>query len=472
MNRFNRLTTSVMTIAVVLYMLVAFSLPVVEYFVAKKRIVNELRKHSESVAVAAGIFVGRDIFDRHEDILGREILYTAPAIQKLEAFCRYANVANVHFFSIDSSSGTAELLASSDKTLQNGKLSASTEQRLAAAVRSARSCVSAMLEDRDDIMEVYSFTDRTRSPSGKYYVASVELDPAYIESKTSGIKFMDYWTLLIILLAGLPVYFLYFFMQRNGRNLLDSKPAQLIHASRLSSMGEMTAGIAHEINQPLCVLRGYLELLNLELADSKLLKEKKLDDAFGISLKCVDKAAQIVKSMRNYARSGTVTRQPIDLKQPIYEAVSLMNAQLLNHNIILNMLVENHVPPVVMDPLCFEQIVVNLIANARYAVDKKGEQGRDSSWKKEIKTGLYFRESDNCVVFQVSDNGIGMSSDVLSHCRELFFTTKPENEGTGLGVAVVERLISDFGGKMSITSFSGEGTTFTLSFPAAPETEE
>ena len=230
-------------------------------------------------------------------------------------------------------------------------------------------------------------------------------------------------------------------------------------------MGEMTAGIAHEINQPLCVIRGYLELLQSVLSKEPILKERQLDGAFDIGIKSVDKASRIINHMRNFVRQKSAELKPINLRTPIEEGLSFFNEQIKHHNISLEMNLPDSTPEVKIDQQKFEQIVVNLVANARFAVDEKGDKiGRE--FKKRITLKLSHQKNDDFVAFEVIDNGNGMTQEVIEKCNEPFFTTKKPGEGTGLGVSIVREILREFNGKLSISSVPGEGCTVKVSFPA------
>lgn len=249
---------------------------------------------------------------------------------------------------------------------------------------------------------------------------------------------------------------------------LDWRQAQLIQAGRLVAMGEMTAGIAHEINQPLCVIRGYLELLQSVLANEPVLKARGLEGAFDIGIKSVDKASRIINHMRSFVRLKPGEPKAVSLKAPLEDGLSFFNEQIKLHNIQLLMSLDEDVPPVRIDQQKFEQIVVNLVSNSRYAVDEKGERlGR--SFKKRIELRLRFDKAADRVVFEVEDNGSGMSRDVMENCGRLFFTTKKPGEGTGLGVSIVKEILKEFGGELKFRSVDGDGSVFSVSFPPSPK---
>jgi len=270
----------------------------------------------------------------------------------------------------------------------------------------------------------------------------------------------------LAILMAIPLIWMHFSIEGGTKMLLHEKQAQLIHAGRLTAMGEMAAGIAHEINQPLCVIRGYLELLQSVLINEPVLKARQLDGAFDIGIKSVDKASKIINHMRSFVRLKNGEPKPINLRTPIEEGLSFFNEQVKLHNIHLDMKFEDGLPDVKIDPQKFEQVVVNLVSNARYAVDEKGAaKGRE--FKKRIELRLKHDKAASKVLFEVYDNGTGMSQDIIGKCGEPFFTTKKPGEGTGLGVSIVKEIIQDFEGTLHIESVKGEGSLFRVAFPAA-----
>ncbi len=305
-----------------------------------------------------------------------------------------------------------------------------------------------------------------KTKSGLQYAACADMDLAKIETAlVPALQGAALWAVVALLLA-LPLIWMHLSIEGGTRMLLHEKQAQLIHAGRLTAMGEMAAGIAHEINQPLCVIRGYLELLQSVLAKEPVLKERQLDGAFDIGIKSVDKASKIINHMRSFVRLKNGEPKPISLRTPIEEGLSFFNEQVKLHNIQLDMKFEDGLAEVKIDSQKFEQVVVNLVSNARYAVDEKGNaKGRE--FKKRIELRLKSDKAASRVIFEVYDNGTGMTPEIIEKCGEPFFTTKKPGEGTGLGVSIVQEIIHDFGGVLHIESVKGEGSLFRVSFPAA-----
>lgn len=307
-----------------------------------------------------------------------------------------------------------------------------------------------------------------KSPGGNFYAAGADIRLADLNSHLIVILLQAAGGAGIFLLLGLPILWVFKNIAMEQGSLLKEKQSQLAHASRLTSIGEMAAGIAHEINQPLCVIRGYLELMQSALKNNPALKERQLENSFDICIKSVEKVSNIVKHMRSFVRSKNAEPKPLNLADPINEALAFFNEQIRLHNIQLTKTFQEGIPQVRIDSQRFEQVVVNFISNARYAVDKKGEKlGR--SFQKIIEISITYDGKKEEVIFAIQDNGIGMSGDVLKHCREPFYTTKANGEGTGLGLSIVQKILDDVNGKMEINTKEGVGCTIKVIFPAVKE---
>ncbi len=307
-----------------------------------------------------------------------------------------------------------------------------------------------------------------RSTAGKVYVACADVEIAKISSSLESILYRSLILAGIFLLLAIPLIWAFNDIRVTQGVQLQEKQKQLAHAGRLTAMGEMAAGIAHEINQPLCVIRGYLELLRSVLKDNSDLKEKKLENAFDISIASVEKASNIINHMRKFARVKNQEPKPIDMTVPLESALLFFHEQIRLHNIDLKKNYEENLPEVRLDPQRFEQIAVNFISNARFAVDKKSELKKEG-YKKEVELTLYSIQDKKRVVFEIRDNGIGMSKKTMENCFEPFYTTKGVDEGTGLGLSIVRDIVHEFDGVLEIESKEGVGTVCKAIFPASSE---
>ena len=235
---------------------------------------------------------------------------------------------------------------------------------------------------------------------------------------------------------------------------------QLMHASRLTAMGEMASGIAHEINQPLTIINVVADgLMN------RLLEKDDDDILVNSTQRIIDqvlRASNIIDNMRSFVRVGSAAEpEPIDIKKPINLALTFFTEQFRIHGIELILDLEAEVPHIRVDSQKFEQILINLLTNARFAVDSKmKEYGK--KFKKRVTVSLSYDKSRNKALFEVSDNGVGMDKETLEHCFEPFFTTRDVGEGTGLGLSIVHSIIREFKMDIEIDSVEGEGCTFKV----------
>jgi C4-dicarboxylate-specific signal transduction histidine kinase len=238
---------------------------------------------------------------------------------------------------------------------------------------------------------------------------------------------------------------------------------RLAAAGRLNVMKELTGGIAHEMNQPLCVLRGYLELMGLAMQDSSELKDKGLETIFDTSLKSVDKISAIVARLREFVKFGKHSPVKTDFKEVVEAALSMFNQQLKSHGFEIKRRMDGDIPPVMLDRHRFELAVTNLLSNAKTAVEEKA--ALDKTMSKEITVRLFHRAEDGAVVFELEDNGAGMDPETLALCGEPFFTTK--EDCAGLGLVIVEDAVTDDGGRLERRSEKGKGSVFSIILPAA-----
>lgn len=240
---------------------------------------------------------------------------------------------------------------------------------------------------------------------------------------------------------------------------LQEKQAQIVHAGRLTAMGEMATGIAHEINQPLAIIRIAAEGLN-RYFQKQGLQGMEAKAAAKIAEQ-VNRASAIIDNMRDFARTGTETAEPTELSRPISRALSFFQEQFRIHGIVLAKNIGDRLPLVRVNPQKFEQIVVNFLSNARHAVEQKAAIcGPD--YQKTVKISLVQDETGGDLVFSVSDNGIGMDPAVQARCLEPFYTTKGVGEGTGLGLSIVHGIVREFDMRLEVKSQPGEGTAFCL----------
>jgi len=225
---------------------------------------------------------------------------------------------------------------------------------------------------------------------------------------------------------------------------------QLIQAEKLSSIGLLAAGVAHEVNTPLAVIASQAQMLTRQLpaddARSPIL-DKIIKQAF--------RASEIVNNLLKFSRVSGSEYTDLDLNKLVRETVSLVEPMLRASKISVNAQLCSSLPLVYANPGKLQQVFMNLIINARDAMPRGGEL-------------TIATECENSSVrVEVSDNGVGISPEHLSKIFDPFFTTKSTSRGTGLGLAVTYGIIREHLGKIEVRSALGRGTSFRVELPVA-----
>jgi signal transduction histidine kinase len=252
-------------------------------------------------------------------------------------------------------------------------------------------------------------------------------------------------------------------IQRTETELLEQQ-AQMIHAGRLTAMGEMASGIAHEINQPLAVIRMAADGLNryFEKRDEASMEAR----AAGKIVQQVLRASRIIDNMRSFVRAGNNAEAIFSPSGPVEDALSFFREQFRIHDIDLAVEIAEGLPEIRANAQKLEQVVVNLLSNARYAVEeRKKHAGGD--FRKAVSVRLASDNGSGRVVLEVRDNGMGMTATEVERCLEPFYTTKPVGEGTGLGLSIVHTIVRESDMKIEIHSRPGEGSAFRIIMPVA-----
>jgi PAS domain S-box-containing protein len=239
---------------------------------------------------------------------------------------------------------------------------------------------------------------------------------------------------------------------------IQEKQAQMAHAGRLSALGEMATGIAHEINQPLYIIR----LAADSIAD--YFRSNDIDAVEANDVKTiitqVDRADTIITNMRSFARIDTGHFTSTNILVPTEQALSFFKEQFRKNGIKLHQEFQKGLPKIVADGQKFEQIIINFLSNARYAVLGKKETQPD--YQPEVTIRLYQDKASRQVIFEVEDNGLGMSKNEVDRCLEPFFTTKEIGKGTGLGLSIAHGLAQEMNMELIINSIKTAGTVFKI----------
>ncbi len=283
-----------------------------------------------------------------------------------------------------------------------------------------------------------------------------------------------YLVVMIGILGGVAIVAMAFFMAnriiRNMARVDEEKnrlDQQLIVASRLAELGEMSAGFAHEINNPLQIIRAeqtLIETILSELMERRELTESEdtaelMDSLSQIKVQ-VDRCAEITQEILKFARQKEPVPGKLNVKSFVPEVIRLVVRKAGVEGITLEQDIGDDIPLITADASQLQQVLVNLLNNAIYAVTElHGSLGG------ELRVGV--RSADGRVEISVADNGCGISRENMGKIFAPFFTTKPVGKGTGLGLSVCYGIIEKMGGVMEVASTEGEGTIFTINLPSA-----
>jgi C4-dicarboxylate-specific signal transduction histidine kinase len=250
-------------------------------------------------------------------------------------------------------------------------------------------------------------------------------------------------------------------MRRREQELRD-KQEQLVQAGKLATLGELTTGVAHELNNPLnntgLFVGNAIDLIELGVTD-----KGRITRELGQAMQQVWKATQIISHLRTFGRAAPVTRERISLRQVIERALSLMHEQLRLREIEVALDLAPEELVVVGNPIQLEQVFINLLTNARDAVA--------DSPRKAIRISGSVGPATVEIAF--GDTGHGIPAGLEQRVFDPFFTTKAVGKGTGLGLSITYGIVKDHGGTISVTSPPGEGATFLVQLPlACPDTKE
>jgi PAS domain S-box-containing protein len=237
---------------------------------------------------------------------------------------------------------------------------------------------------------------------------------------------------------------------------LQRQRETLYQAEKMAALGTLSAGIAHEMNNPLGIITSRIEVMLLE-AEGQHLPPQVVED-LQVLHRASQRVARIAAGLRSFARQSPGERGPVSLNAVVEETVLLMQKPLATDNIRVSCTLDGALPPIEGDASALHQILMNLVTNAREAMAGHGGEI-------EVQTARA-PGGEGRVRLVVADSGPGIPAEELSKIFDPFFTTK--SSGTGLGLSVSYGIIQDHGGTVDVTSEPGRGTRFTLSFPVSP----
>lgn len=260
---------------------------------------------------------------------------------------------------------------------------------------------------------------------------------------------------------------------------LRSTQAQLIHSEKMASLGELTAGIAHEIQNPLNFVNNFSEVTN-ELID-EMKEELTVGNIQLVNVLMEDikqnlnkinhhgqRADAIVKGMLQHSRTNNGAKELTDINVLAEEYLKLsyygLRAKEKSFNAEFQTELDEFLPKVYIVPQDIGRVLLNLINNAFYAVDSEDKKGINGYQPKIV---VSTRKQNDWVEIKISDNGVGISADIKDKIFNPFFTTKPTGQGTGLGLSISYDIVKAHGGELKVDSFNNKGASFILTLPVS-----
>ncbi len=231
---------------------------------------------------------------------------------------------------------------------------------------------------------------------------------------------------------------------------LSEKQELLVQKEHLASIGQLSAGVAHEINNPIGTILLYSHTLLKQFPKNDSHRED-----LGMVVKEANRCKEIVRNLLNFARQSNVSKEPTDLAGLVDEVFSLVKAEDEAGDICLTSQVQDDLPVIMVDRTQIQQVLVNLIRNSIDAVSEAGE----------IKVSVFLSQDPTSVEITVTDNGCGIKRENVSKLFTPFFTTKEMGKGTGLGLAIAYGIVKMHSGTITVESCPDKGTTFSITLP-------
>ncbi len=239
---------------------------------------------------------------------------------------------------------------------------------------------------------------------------------------------------------------------------------QLVQAGKMATLGEMATGVAHELNQPLSVIKTASNFLMKKIRKKEKIQEDTLLTMAEEIDGHVDRASGIISHLRQFGRKSDITLERVQVNDALERSFEMFRQQLKLRQIEVGWDLKKNLPPIMAELSQLEQVFINLLINARDAIEEKWKT--DNLNKQEDKTiSLKTFSSGNYVCIEICDNGTGIPKNRISKVFEPFYTTKGIGEGTGIGLSISYRIIEEFKGQIKVVSTEGSGTCFTIQLP-------
>jgi len=250
---------------------------------------------------------------------------------------------------------------------------------------------------------------------------------------------------------------------------LKTAQFQLLRSEKLAGIGRLAAGVCHEILNPLNIISGHVQALNMERNDDNVL----LEDLDSISEE-IHRIEKIISGLLKFSRKGEMELSFIDIHDELDSVLSILEKDMILEGISVVRIFHPETPKLWADADRLRQVFLNLISNAKFAMTKKG--GKLTVFTELVPASDYTAnshgpviETKNVLRIGFIDSGVGIKKANLHKIFDPFFTTKPEDKGTGLGLSICYSIIEKHGGHIEATSKTGKGTTFTIDLPIHEE---
>ncbi len=244
--------------------------------------------------------------------------------------------------------------------------------------------------------------------------------------------------------------------RRQAEEAARQSEARLNHFARLSTMGEMAAGLAHEINQPLTAIATFSQAATRMLARPESIEREDLSEALDQITAQALRAGEVIRRLRAFVKNREVRHERVDCRRVVEDSRLLLEADARSNNVQLRLQVADSLPPITADPVQLQQVLINLVRNAIEAsIDVPGAH-------REVVVSAKL-DGEGMVEVAVADHGHGLSPEAAERLFHPFFTTKPS--GTGLGLVISSSIIRAHHGRLAYRSTPGGGCTFFFTLP-------
>ena len=240
---------------------------------------------------------------------------------------------------------------------------------------------------------------------------------------------------------------------------------QLIQASKMATLGEMATGVAHELNQPLSVIKTASNFFMRKLRKQEPIRDDILMTMSEEIDSHVERATRIINHMRQFGRKSDPNLEPVLLGEVLERAFEIFSQQLKVRGIAVEWHMDADLPSILGNPSRLEQVIINLLINARDAIEERSEQSPDEAVPRKIT--LTTTSDARAVTLSVCDTGVGIPARIRGKIFEPFFTTKKVGKGTGLGLSISYGIVKECSGRIDVSENPGGGSCFNLHFPLA-----